>query len=175
MKKGIEWLKKEIATEMIQLEPNRKERWSDVRYQTLRDVAQKIDQLDEPEVLSQEWIDKNAVHVRGLGDIIESETVENLIVPKQESEVTLNRAFEKVSETYPMTKEEVYRHLEKFVAHGGRVTYGEPEVLSQEWIDENKEARINNLRKRTTDDVVPVDKLENLLVPKQELSVEEDR
>ena len=54
MKKGIEWLKKEIATEMIQLEPNRKERRSDVRYQTLRDVAQKIDQLDEPEVLSQE-------------------------------------------------------------------------------------------------------------------------
>lgn len=64
MKKGIEWLKKEIATEMIQLEPNRKERWSDVRYQTLRDVAQKIDQLDEPEVLSQElpvvptWFDE---------------------------------------------------------------------------------------------------------------------
>lgn len=54
MKKDIEWLKKEIGAEMMQLEPNRKERWSDVRYQTLRNVAQKIYQLDEPEVLSQE-------------------------------------------------------------------------------------------------------------------------
>lgn len=105
MKKDIEWLKKEIGTEMIELEPNRKERWSDIKYQTLRSVAQKLDQLDEPEV-------------------------------------TLNRAFEKIAEAYPMTKEEVCRHLEKFVAHGGKVTYGEQEVLSQElpvvptWFDE---------------------------------------
>lgn len=54
MRKDIEWLKKEIATEMMRLEPNRVERWSDVKYQTLRSVAQKLDQLDEPEVLSQE-------------------------------------------------------------------------------------------------------------------------
>ena len=84
MKKDIEWLKKEIATEMIELEPNRKERWSDVKYQTLRSVAQKLDQLDEPEALSKEWVNNNVVHVRGLGDIFEAETVENLLVPKQE-------------------------------------------------------------------------------------------
>ena len=41
-------------------------------------------QLDEPEVLSQEWIDNNVVHIRGLGDIFEAENVENLLVPKQE-------------------------------------------------------------------------------------------
>ena len=28
--KDIEWLKEEIAREMIELEPNRKDRWSDV-------------------------------------------------------------------------------------------------------------------------------------------------
>lgn len=84
MKKDIEWLKKEIATEMIEIEPNRKEKWSDIKYQTLRSVAQKICQLDEPKILSQEWIDKNVVHVRGLGDIIEAEVIENLLVPKQE-------------------------------------------------------------------------------------------
>jgi hypothetical protein len=84
MKKDIEWLKEEIGTEMIQLEPNRTERWSDVKYQTLRSVAQKIYQLDEPEVLSQEWIDKSAVHVRGLGDFLEVIAVESLLVPKQE-------------------------------------------------------------------------------------------
>ena len=147
MKKNIEWLKKEIATEMIQLEPNRVERWSDVRYQTLRDVAQKIDQLDEPEVLSQKWIDEHATAVTYDEILDRTETayvvdLENLIIPKEESEVTLNRAFEKIAEGYPMTKEEVCRHLEKFVAHGGKVTYGEQEVLSQElpvvpaWFDE---------------------------------------
>lgn len=147
MKKNIEWLKKEIATEMMQLEPNRKERWSDVKYQTLRDVAQKIYQLDELEVLSQKWIDEHATAVTydeilDQTEIVYVDDLENLIIPKEESEVTLNRAFEKVSETYPMTKEEVCRHLEKFVAHGGKVTYGEQEMLSQElpvvpaWFDE---------------------------------------
>lgn len=43
-----------------------------------------ICQLDEPEVLSQEWVNKNVVHIRGLGDIFEAEKVENLLVPKQE-------------------------------------------------------------------------------------------
>jgi hypothetical protein len=45
------------------------------------------------------------------------------------------------------------------------------EVLSQEWIDENKVARIDNLRKMTTGDVVPVEKLKNLIVPKQDKPV----
>ena len=43
----------------------------------------------------------------------------------------------------------------------------EPELLSQDWIDEHKVSRINNLRKMTMSDVVPVEKLQNLLVPKQ--------
>ena len=43
----------------------------------------------------------------------------------------------------------------------------EPEALSQEWIDEHKVSRINNLRKMTMSDVVPVEKLQNLLMPKQ--------
>lgn len=47
----------------------------------------------------------------------------------------------------------------------------EPETLSQEWIDENKVARINNVRKMTTSDVVAVEKLQNLLVPKQDKPV----
>lgn len=43
-----------------------------------------IDQLDELKVLSQEWIDNNVVHVRGLGDIFEAVAVESLLVPKKE-------------------------------------------------------------------------------------------
>ena len=150
----------------------------DPMYHFINEFITDVRLLDEPEVLSQEWIDEHATAVTYDGILDQTEIVyvddlENLIIPKEGSEVTLNRAFEKVSETYPMTKEEVYRHLEKFVAHGGRVTYGEPEVLSQEWIDEHKESRINNLRKRTTSDVVPVDELENLIIPKQEITEEQ--
>ena len=54
MKKDIEWLKKEVGTEMIELEIIRRQRWEDVKYKTLRSVVQKLNQLDEPEVLSQE-------------------------------------------------------------------------------------------------------------------------
>ena len=48
-----------------------------------------IDQLDEPEVLSQEWIDEHAVAVAydGIPDqteIVYVDELENLIVPKQE-------------------------------------------------------------------------------------------
>ena len=84
--KNIEWLKKEMGTEMIQLEPNRKERWSDVKYQTLRSVAQKFNQLDEQEVLSQEWIDE---HSDGPSrcQYVWVDYLKELLVPKQESPV----------------------------------------------------------------------------------------
>lgn len=85
MKKDIEWLKKEISTEMIELEPNRKERWSDVKYQTLRDVAQKIYQLDEPEILSQEWVDEHMYYVEDRGSsMVYVSDLQNLLVPKKE-------------------------------------------------------------------------------------------
>ena len=42
-----------------------------------------IDQLDELKVLSQEWIDNNVVHIRGLGDIFEAVAVESLLVSKK--------------------------------------------------------------------------------------------
>ena len=83
MKKDIEWLKKEIGTEMIQLEPNRAERWSDVKYQTLRSVAQKIYQLDEPEVLSQDWI-RNNQERKGVHFFVNVTKLQNLAVPKKE-------------------------------------------------------------------------------------------
>lgn len=86
MKKDIEWLKKEIGTEMIELEPIRKERWSDVKYQTLRNVAQKINQLDEPEVLSQEWIDKHKYRYDNI-EVVGIKDLQNLVVPDRELSV----------------------------------------------------------------------------------------
>ena len=118
-----------------------------------------------------EQIERLSYTPKGLDEnssIISKNWVLNFIDQLDEPEVTLDKAFEKVAESYLMTKEEIWRHLERLVAHGGKVTYGEPETLSLEWIDENKVARINDVRKMTTSDVVPVEKLKNLLVPKQD-------
>lgn len=49
-------------------------------------VKRKIDQLDEPEVLSQEWIDEYKAYAReyNIGHYIQVEHLQNLLVPKQE-------------------------------------------------------------------------------------------
>ena len=49
-------------------------------------VKHKINQLDEPEVLSQEWIDERKGYVReyNIGHYIQVEHLQNLLVPKQE-------------------------------------------------------------------------------------------
>ena len=83
--KDIEWFKKEIAKEMIELEPNRKDRWTDVKYQTLRSIAQKINQLDKPETLSKKWIDDHTYHEEEYDFFyLDPDEVKELIVPKQE-------------------------------------------------------------------------------------------
>ena len=145
MKKYIEWVREQIKEERNLLNDTRYEKEVDDLTTGillgLKKALNIINQLDEPEVLSQEWI-RNNQERKGVHFFVNVTKLQNLLVPKEESEVTLNRAFEKIAEAYPMTKEEVCRHLEKFVAHGGKVTYGEQEVLSQElpivptWFDE---------------------------------------
>ena len=87
MKRDFEWLKEEIAKRMIELEPYRADKLRDERYKTLRSVAQKLNQLDEPEVLSQEWVDNNSVNASHDGvteEYIHVVDLKNLIVPKQD-------------------------------------------------------------------------------------------
>src|SRR5699024_8643920 len=52
--KTLESIREEIWEEMLRLEDKRKDQWADIKYQTLREVLQKLGHLDEPEVLSQE-------------------------------------------------------------------------------------------------------------------------
>ena len=74
-----------------------------------------------------------------------------------ETEVTLDKAFEKVAESYSMTKEEVWRRIEWFETH--------TEVLSQGWIDDHVDyADVRG----GTQEFIHVEDLQNLLVPKQE-------
>ena len=86
MKKGIEWLKREIPNlrgyaVIIDGEDGE---WEPVTTVSMEDIYELINQLDKLEVLSQEWIDEKAIHIRGLGNIIEEETIKNLLVPKPE-------------------------------------------------------------------------------------------
>ena len=96
--------------------------------------------------------------------LIDLEDAYQIIDQLDETEVNLDKAFDKVAESYAMTKEDVWRHLEQIDAYGGKVTYGEPEVLSQEWIRNNQERKGVHF-------FVNVTKLQNLLVPKQELPI----
>lgn len=52
--KTLESIREEIWEEMLRLEDKRKDQWADIKYQTLREVLQKLGHLDEPEVLWQE-------------------------------------------------------------------------------------------------------------------------
>lgn len=87
VKKGIEWLKDEILTDMRYLEGNREIQQLDIKYQTLREVVQKINQLDEPEVLSPDWIKDNQImwaSPHGLDYCVPADELYGLLVPKQE-------------------------------------------------------------------------------------------
>ena len=89
VKKDIKWLKDEILTDMRYLEGNRDIPQLDLKYRTLREVVQKINSLDEPEVLSQEFIDEHKKRKffdfdEYRTEVILVEDLQNLLVPKQE-------------------------------------------------------------------------------------------
>lgn len=100
--KTLEFIREEIWEEMLRLEDKRKDQWVDIKYRTLREVLQKLGHLDEPEVLSQKWIDENKVqridNLRKMttSDVVTVEKLKNLIVPKQE--ITFEQAYDKLRE-----------------------------------------------------------------------------
>lgn len=75
MKKNIEWLKKEIWKQDIIM---------DKGYIYTDDLMSIINELDEPEVLSEEWIERNTSPVDDEGRLyIWKRDLQNLLVPKQ--------------------------------------------------------------------------------------------
>ena len=80
MYKGIEWLKTEIDNQAIIM---------DKGYIHRGDLMYLIDKLDEPEALTQEWIDKHAEYYEYLGyAVVPTNKLQNLLVPKQEERET---------------------------------------------------------------------------------------
>ena len=85
MKKDIKWLKKEISKR-------------DKRTIYTYDLMCLINKLDEPEVLSQEWIDKHAEYYEYLGyAVVPTNKLQNLLVPKQEE---LETKIQELIESY---------------------------------------------------------------------------
>ena len=83
MKKDIEWLK-EVVSEILLT--SKKDGTNYFYYRDLKGkIYNAIDQLDEPEVLSQEFIDKHAEYYEYIGHaVVPVDELQNLIVPKQE-------------------------------------------------------------------------------------------
>lgn len=76
MNKNKEWLIKRVEN-YIPLNDKK------VRH-VVDNILDIISQLDEPEVLSQDWIDKNKFEVDCWNEAVHVEDLQNLLVPKQE-------------------------------------------------------------------------------------------
>ena len=123
MKKDIEWLKDEILTDMRYLEGNRDIQQLDIKYQTLREVAQKINSLDEPEVLSEDWIEEHHyIRMDPDNPFVYVKDLKNLLVPKQE-EITEEQAWEVIHGKYG---DEVLQNNIDYVESQGYVVIEKP-------------------------------------------------
>lgn len=95
MKKDIKWLKNKVLTlketyitARDKFEPHS---WNSKIYNGMLNsvtlILYFINELDEPEVLSQEWIDNNSINASSDGvteEYVHVDDLENLIIPKQE-------------------------------------------------------------------------------------------
>lgn len=96
MKKDIEWLKEEIGdlpiADTVFISDGVSYIDSAVSVMSVYDL---IDQLDEPEVLSQEWIDKHKYRYDNI-EVVGTKDLQNPLVPKQE--MTFDEVHDKLRE-----------------------------------------------------------------------------
>ena len=101
VKKDLDWLVQRVHTEREQLaqsfsegkETDDESAFNDGKDEALSSVLRLINQLDEPETLSEEWIDKRKVPIFWMAeeqDAVRVEHLQNLLVPKQEE---VDRAY----------------------------------------------------------------------------------
>ena len=107
MEKDIEWLKKEVWKQDIVM---------DKGYIYTDDLMSIINEVDEPEVLSQEWIDEHEKRERLMGPfgnvylqhVVPSRYLKKLLVPKQEE---LEMKIHELIESYKQ-EEDAYSNPE---------------------------------------------------------------
>lgn len=87
VKKDIEWLKENVQKRIDKLPTTYSGSYIEGSRDAYHLALQDINQLDEPETLSQEWIDENKrqwTNLQGTKDYIKVDKLKNLLVPKQE-------------------------------------------------------------------------------------------
>src|SRR5699024_4670426 len=98
-KKNIEWLKSAIQ-QNLDFYNDKDEEWQMAKVRAYAKSLDLINQLDEPEVLSQEWLDENKSSWTKLkvdGYYIPVEKLQNLLVPKQIKPKELYKAITGIS------------------------------------------------------------------------------
>ena len=110
VKKNIEWLKNEVIDQNLINKDG---------YIYAGNLTRLLDQLDEPEVLSQEWIDENKTSIdRKLDGTpiykVREELLQNILVPKREEPETVAdvvttfwKSYERLKEVMSMEVEEL--------------------------------------------------------------------
>ena len=84
MKKDVEWLKEKVEEMYTHYSISNNFDFVSKR-EAITEISNLIDQLDEPEVLSQEWIERNTSPVDDEGRLyIWKRDLQNIIIPKQE-------------------------------------------------------------------------------------------
>ena len=86
MKKDIEWLKSAIQ-QNLDFYNDKDEEWQMAKVRAYSKSLDLINQLDEPEVLSQEWVAEHEMPVSWMAKeqkVVRVEHLQNLLVPKQE-------------------------------------------------------------------------------------------
>ena len=92
MKKDIEWLREEVNELPLRFLGFSVLKQREEFTVSKDDVLELINQLDEPEVLSQEWIEEHKETIFDLDEDFETEFIkiedlQNLLVPKQEEQI----------------------------------------------------------------------------------------
>ena len=91
MKKNKEWLRNEVNELPLRFLGFSMLKQREEFTVSKDDVLELIDQLDEPKVLSPDWIDSNSVYASADGvteEYVHVDDLQNLLVPKQEEQST---------------------------------------------------------------------------------------
>ena len=140
MKKDIEWLKNEVNKLPLRFLGFSMLKQRGEFTVSKDDVLELIDQLDEPGILSQEWLDENSVYASSDGvteEYVHVKDLQNLLVPKQEEvDLAYRKGFKEgerqtaeyfESITEEPSKEQVWKYLSE---HGIEVVDKEPETVA---------------------------------------------
>ena len=131
--KNMKWFKKKLDD----IEVNTTSLHNHDAIWMLNRVHELYDQLDEPEVLSREWLSANVVvgqYPEGMGYIVPAHKLQNLLVPKQELAVVP----QEVADWYENHKDSLEKQLQGIAFNLDK--YGEmPEVSGiDKWINETE-------------------------------------